>query len=194
MARQVNQYVQGCSDCQRIKPRQGPSQTTLIPNEVPTEQWDVISIDLTGPLPPSRGHNAIMVVVDRLTKYIIAVPCSTNITAEGTAKIYRDHVFRRFGLPRKVISDRGPQFVSEYMKEFFRITKIEGNPSTAYHPQTDGQTEREHAEIKKYLKAWINERQDNWAEWLPMAEFAINNQASAATGVSPFFLNHGRHP
>jgi hypothetical protein len=157
-------------------------------------------MDLIGPLPESKGplttdptYNMIFVAVCRLTKMVVIAPTTTDLTSEGTARLMRDHIFKRFGIPEKIISDRGPQFVSSFMKEFYKMIDIEGNPSTAYHPQTDGQTERENAEVGKYLRMWINERQNNWSEWLSIAEFCINNRTSA-TGKSPFYLNHGRHP
>ena len=154
-----------------------------------------MSVDIIGPLPKSRGYNAIMVVVDQgNTKQVIAIPTTIEQTAEGTARLYRDHVFKRVGLFKRIISDRGKEFVSSFMKELFTMLKVEMNPSTAYHPQTDGQTERVNAEIEVYLRQWVNEKQNDWAEWLAIAEFALNNRASSATGESPFFLNHGRHP
>jgi hypothetical protein len=149
---------------------------------------------MIGPLPQSNGYDAILVVVDRLTKMVVTMPTNTTLTAEGTAELFRDHVFKRFGIPKKVISDRGTQFVSKFMTALYKMLDVEMNPSTAYHPQTDGQTERENAEIEKYLRAWINTTQDDWAEWLAIAEFAINNRTSAATQVSPFMLNYGRNP
>jgi len=187
-------YVSACETCQRTKPRQGAIAAPLHPHDPPSAPWEVISADMIGPLSKSNGFDAIFVIVDRLTKMVIAVPSTVDQTAEGTARIFRDHVFKRFGVPKKVISDRGPQFVSNFMTEFYRMVGITANPSTAYHPQTDGQTERANAEVEKYLRAWINTRQDDWAEWLAIAEFAINNRTTTATGVSPFELNYGRHP
>ena len=117
-----------------------------------------------------------------------------DLTSEGAARIMRDRVFRDHGLPRKVISDRGPQFVSGFMKELYRLLGIEGNPSTAYHPQTDGQTERVNQEIEQYLRIFVNHHQDDWAEWVPLAEFSYNDKQNSSTGCSPFFLEYGQHP
>jgi transposase InsO family protein len=190
----VARYVRACETCQRTKPRQGPIATELYPHSSPEEPWSHIAADLIAPLPDSQGYDAILTVVDKLTKMVIAIPTNTNLTAEGTARQFRDHVFKRFGIPKKVTSDRGPQFVSNFMKEFYKMIGVEGNPSTAYHPQTNGQTERTNAELEKYLRQWVNDRQDDWAEWLAIAEFALNNRVVEATGVTPFQLNYGRHP
>lgn len=96
----------------------------------------------------------------------------------------------------KVIGDRGSIFVSAFMRELYRLLGIELNPSTAYHPQTDGQTERINQEVEQYLRLFkfVNHRQDDWAEWLAIAEFALNNRTSSATGYSPFYINYGKHP
>ena len=91
------------------------------------------------------------------------------------ARLYRDHVFRLHGLPRKIIHDRGPQFDATFMKELYKLLRIEGNPSTAYHPQTDGQTERVNQELELYLRMYVDYRQSDWSEWLALAEFAYNN-------------------
>ena len=114
--------------------------------------------------------------------------------AEGMAKIYRDHVFHLHGLPRKIIHDRGTQFDAKMMKELYKLLHIEGNPSTAYHPQTDGQTEHVNQELEQYLRLYVNHRQSDWADWLALAEFAHNNRVHSATKMSPFYANTGRHP
>ena len=110
------------------------------------------------------------------------------------AKIYRDHVFRLHGLPRKIIHDRGTQFDAKMMKELYKLLHIEGNPSTAYHPQTDGQTERVNQELEQYLRLYVSHRQSDWADWLALAEFAYNNREHSATKMSPFYVNSGTHP
>ena len=135
-----------------------------------------------------------MVVVDRFPKMTCYIPVTMNITSKGVAKNLWEQVFKDTGLLRKVISDRGPQFVSNFMKELCNQLGIERNPSTAYHPQKDGQTERVNQEMEQYLRLYISYQQDDWAEWLPMAEFAHNNRQHSSTGKSPFFVNLGRHP
>ena len=194
LQRDVNRYVEGCEACQRTKARRTLVKAPLHPHSVPLGPWEVISVDLIGELPESAGYNAICVVVDRFSKQIHVVPTQTSLTAHGMAKIYRDQVFRLHGIPRKIIHDRGPQFESKFMKDFYRMVGIEGNPSTAYHPQTDGQTERLNQEIEQYLRLFIDHHQSDWAEWLSLAEFAYNNKVQTSLGHSPFFVNQGYHP
>ena len=116
------------------------------------------------------------------------------MTLEGVARIFRDTVWRDFGLPEVVISDRGSQFVSNFTKDLYWLLGIKMNPSTAYYPQTDGQTECINQEVEQYLRLFVNYHQDNWAEWLPLAEFSYNDKIQSSTGYSPFYLNYGQHP
>ena len=190
----VSRYVEGCQTCQRVKPRRMAIAAPLSPNEIPTRPWEIVSVDIIGPLPESNGFDAILVFVDRFSKKIEALPCNKEITSLGVAEMYRDHPFKHHGLPRKFISDRGPQFVSKFMTELCKLIGVDRNPSTAFHPQTDGQTERINQEIEQYLRIFVNHRQSDWAEWLPLAQFSYNDKIHSSTGFTPFFLNYGQHP
>ena len=121
-------------------------------------------------------------------------PVSTKITSQGVAKIFRDEIFKLHGIPKKVISDRGPQFVSSFMKELYSQLQIEGNPSITYHPETDGQTERINTWVEQYLCIYINHQQSNWVKWLSIVEFTHNQTSSSATTFFPFLLNYGQQP
>jgi len=121
-------------------------------------------------------------------------PVSTDLTTKGVATIFRDHIFKLHGTPLKVISDRGPQFVSLFMEALYTLLKIEGNPSTAYHPQTDGQTERYNATVEQYLRLYTYHPQNDWVEWLALAKFAHNQKPTSSSGYSPFMLNFGQQP
>jgi hypothetical protein len=145
-------------------------------------------------LPESSGFDAILVVVDRLTKMAHFLPTTGTVDSEGTAALFRDGVFRLHGLPSDLVSDRGATFTSEFSRSLCRLTGITQNLSTAFHPQTDGQTERVNSVLEQYLRGYSNYQQDNWAELLSMAEFSYNNKVSATTGVSPFFANYHYHP
>ena len=151
-------------------------------------------MDFVTGLPWSEGCDAIRVVVDRFTKQRHLIGCRSDIDAAGTAELFLRHVFRLHGLPLDIVSDRGPQFVSDFWKHLCRRLGIERKLSTAFHPQTDGQTERLNAVMEQYLRSYVTYLQDDWLAWLPMAEFAANNHTSESTGVSPFFANLGYHP
>ncbi len=128
------------------------------------------------------------------TKMVLFIPCSETITAEGVARLYLHHVFKHFGLPLKVISDRDTRFTSKFAKELCRCLGILQNISTAYHPRTDGQSERTNQWLEQYLRFWTNHKQTNWTTYLPVAEFAHNTWYNATTKTSPFRLLMGYEP
>jgi hypothetical protein len=194
ISRYVAAYVKGCGMCNRTKIFPSKPSGKLIPTQIPKDPWQIVTVDLITGLPKSQGNDSIMVVVDRLSKMIHVIPTTETVTSEGVARHFRDNVWKLHGLPEQVISDRGTQFVSGFMKELYGLLGIKMAPSTAYHPQTDGQTERVNQEIEQYLRVFVNHRQDDWAEWLPLAEFSHNNRIQASTRQTPFMLNFGRHP
>ena len=122
------------------------------------------------------------------------IPCTEDINAEETAALYAKHTFPLYGLPSKIISDRDPRFASRFTQELCNILGIKQNISTAYQPRTDGQSERTNQWLEQYLRFCVNERQDNWAAYLPMAEFTHNNWPNETTRESPFFLLMGYNP
>lgn len=134
-----------------------------------------------------------MVVVDRMTKQAHMIPCN-DMSSRHTAYLFYKDCFRIHGLPDSIVSDRGSQFTAEFWKWMCKLLQIDHRLSTAYHPQTDGQTERMNARIEQYLRAYVNYAQNDWVRYLPSAEFAINNQDSGVTGVSPFMAVYGLHP
>ena len=119
---------------------------------------------------------------------------TTNISSEGIVKIYRDDIWKLYGIPRKILSDRGPQFASKFMEKFTKALGTKRQLSTAYHPQTDGQMERINQEIGMFLRYYMNYQQDDWMNWLAAEEFQYNDKKHAATGKTPFELNFERHP
>ena len=190
----VEKYVSGCDKCQRTKNRNQRTHGLLQPNTVPTAPWQIISCDLITQLPKSSGFDAIFVVVDRLTKQAHFIPTTSDVDSPGIADLFVSSVWKYHGTPREVISDRGPQFAAKFLRQVFRRLGIKSALSTAYHPQTDGQTERVNQELEQYLRAFINHRQSDWASLLPMAEFSHNTKAHAATKTSPFQLVYGYEP
>ena len=193
MSRYIASYCKGCDRCNRTKSFPAKPVGKLVPTQIPKDVWEIITVDLITGLPESQGYNAIMVVVDRLSKYIHVMPTNDTATSEGIARLFRDNVWKNHGLPEQVISDRGPQFVSNFMRELNKLLGIKIAASTAYHPQTDGQTERVNQEVEQYLRLFVNHRQDDWADWLSMAEFSYNNRIQASTRQTPFMLNSGRN-
>ena len=181
----VKEFVDRCTACQSTKvlPR---TRVPLKPNQVPMEVWSVITMDFIVDLPLSKGYDSLFVVVDRLNKAIILSPCNKTITAEETSQLYLSNVWKRTGLPCQVISDRGPQFASKVMQEIWSKLGIKSTMSTAFHPQTDGETEHVNQELEQYLRIFCNFQVDNWAELIPFMEFAHNARADSATNHSPF--------
>ena len=166
----------------------------LRPNEVPERLWQYITVDFITKLPMSKGHDSILVVCDRFSKMSHFVVTTEKTMVEGLARLFRDNVWKLHGLLESVISDRGPQFAVGMMRELNKMLGIETKLSMAYHPETDGQTERTNQELEQYLRMYVNHRQNNWAEWLATAEFAFNNKVHTATKISPFQVNYGRKP
>jgi transposase InsO family protein len=148
---------------------------------------------ITG-LPESGGHNAILGVVDRLTKMSHFIPCRDTCTAEDVALMFRVYIWKLHGLPESIVSDRGSVFVSELWRTLCKELGINSKLSTAFHPETDGQTEHTNAILEQYLRAYINYEQDDWSSWLSQAEFANNAHILETTGTTPFFANYGYHP
>ena len=122
------------------------------------------------------------------------MPTMSLVTAEGVAQLFWDNVWKLHRLPEKVLSNRRPQFASKVMREINRLLGIKTATSTVFHPQTDGQTERINQEIEQYLQLFINHRQLDWMNWLPMAEFVYNNRVQLSTKYSLFMLNAGQNP
>src|SRR5260221_650553 len=166
----------------------------LIPNKVPDQCWQVISVDMIGELPDSKGNNAVLMVVDHLSKQIHAVPTVTSLDSARVAQLFLEHIWRHHGLPEEVISNHGPAFISNFSRKLAALLGVKLTPSTSYHLQTDGQTERMNQEIEVYLWVFMSHRQDDWADWLPLTEFAYNNKVHTATCQTPFELDTRQHP
>jgi hypothetical protein len=135
-----------------------------------------------------------MCVIDNLTKCAHFIPTYTTINAEGTALLFLKEVWKHHGTPQAVVSDRGPQFVAAFMCELYKLLGIKLATLTAYHPQTDGQTERVNQELEGYLRIFTSRRQDDWDELLPLGEFSHNNPVHSSTQQTPFMVDTGRHP
>jgi len=151
-------------------------------------------MDFITALPTSNGKDALWVIIDRLTKMGHFVACQGTMNPEDLADHFLQQVIRPHGLPSSIVSDRGSQFTSDFWKPVTEALGISCNLSTAFHPQTDGQTERANATLEQYLRAYCNYQQDDWERLLPIAEFCYNNTQTGTTRITPFFANYGYHP
>jgi hypothetical protein len=151
----------------------------------------MVLVDFITELPEVHGFDAIMVVVDILGKHTHMILTHTTITAAGSTRLYLTHVWKLHGLPEAMLSDHGPQFVVEFMHELYHLLDICMALSTAYHPQTDSQTECINQELEQYIHLFVNEHQDNWDELILMAEFQYNNHVHSMTQTILFMVDHG---
>ena len=157
--------------------------------------FETVAIDFITKLPISQGYDSILSVTDHdCTKAAMFILCTEEITTEETAALYLKQVVTNFGLPGKIISDCNLRFVSKFTRELCKLMGIEQNISTAYHPRTDGQSEHTNQWVETFLRFVTNYKQDDWARWLPMAQFAHNNWHSDTTRKSPFFLLMSYNP
>jgi hypothetical protein len=195
MRRDVMEYVRQCDLCQRNKSSNQRAAGLLQPLPIPDAPWASVSVDFIMPLPRTkRGHNGIVVFVDRLTKMAVFAPTSTSVKAEGVASIFFDKVVCRFGLPLQIVSDRDTRFASEFWQTLSGLCGMKSSMSSAFHPQSDGQTERMNRVLEDMIRHYISPNQDNWDTLLPPLEFAVNNAYNESVKSSPFMLNYGRHP
>ena len=198
MSKDVKDYVSSCDICQRVKaPRHRPyGEMQALPQ--PERPWQEVTMDFITGLPPSKRrdcvYDAILVVVDRYTKMTRYIPTVKTVTAVQLADLFHEEIVCRFGTPRGVVSDRGSVFTSAFWSDLCYHMKMKRRLSTAFHPQTDGQTERQNQTLEHYIRCYCSDEQDNWASLLPLAEFAYQNGTQTSIGCSPFYAMYGYHP
>ncbi|MCX6040304.1 MAG: RNase H-like domain-containing protein [Caldilinea sp.] len=193
--RDVDEYVRTCPACQLAKQRYGKVAGKLQPLPIPLYPWEQVTIDIVGPLPRTEDqHDAFVVFVDRLSKMMHVAPCHYDDTAPHYARTFLREVFRLHGLPAAIVSDRDPKWTSHFWEALFQMLGTRLNMSTAFHPQTDGQSERANRTILEILRTLAFDHPTNWDRCLPAAEFAYNNSVQASTKHTPFYVNYGRHP
>jgi hypothetical protein len=194
MRADILQFVQACVVCTQAKPDRSKYPGLLQPLPVPKASWEVISMDFVEGLPSSGSVNAILVVVDKFSKFAHFVPLRHPFTAESVAKLFLDHIYRLHGLPVAIISDRDRVFTSKFWQTLFRLAGVELRMSSAYHPQTDGQTERVNQCLETFLRCFIHACPRRWSHWLSAAEFWYNSSPHSALGRSPFEVLYGYPP
>ncbi|KAF8749822.1 hypothetical protein RHS01_09855 [Rhizoctonia solani] len=186
-------HVDSCETCQRIRK---PKYASIPPQplELPSRPWQHLSYDMIVDLPKDGNHDSILVIVDSFTKYGIFVKCSKKLKAPELAELFLEHIWKRHGMPEKTVSDRGRVFNNKFLWALYKRLGIDPHFSSAYHPQSDGQTERVNPSIKHFLRAYSGVNQRDWTKWLPMAEFAYNNAVHSSTGKTPFKALYGWEP
>ena len=194
MTDDVKRYVASCDACQRNKPSNQAPAGLFQPLPIPQRRWQQVSMDLITQLPSSEGHDAILVVVDMLSKMVHCVPTHTTATAEDIAVLFFREVVRLHGLPEILVSDRDSRFTGHFWTALMGALGTKLHMSTPDHPQTDGQTERANRTVETMLRAYVNAELTNWRRYLPAVEFAINSAVQSSTGFSPFYLNYGEDP
>jgi len=160
LTKEVEKYVEGCDTCQRHKNQSKAPAGKLMPNTIPEKLWSHILADFITKLPLAQGYDAVLVVCDCFSKMAHFIAIIEKTSAEGLTRLFRDHVWKLHGLPESITLDRGVQFAVGMMKKLNNLLGIQMKLSTAYYPQTDGQTERINQELEQYLRVFIDHRQE----------------------------------
>ncbi|GBG88234.1 hypothetical protein CBR_g46801 [Chara braunii] len=191
----TKEYVRTCKICQEANIPNHPPYGLLQPLPIPTQRWTSVSMDFIGPLrpPTPRGHDAIFVVVCRLTKHAHFLPCKYASSTKDIASLYFNRIAIHHGLPTSIVSDRDPRFTSHFWRGLHEIYGSELRLSSSYHPQLDGQTEVTNKTLGSILKKFV-ENDSDWDLHLAHTEIAYNHAISPATGMSPYYCDLGYHP
>jgi hypothetical protein len=193
MKREIAKYVSECDTCQRVKVSHLKSAGTLQPLPIPSWKWEDICMDFIMGLPnTSRHHDSIWVIVDRLTKIARFLPVHTTHKIEKYAETYIDQIVRLRGILKTIVSDRGALFVARFWEQHQKLLGTTVIRSSAYHPQTDGQTERVNQILEDMLRACVLHYGKNWDKFLSLAEFSYNNSYQSSLKMAPFEALYGR--
>lgn len=194
MKAHVIDFIRQCDICQHAKHSNTHPGGLLQPIPPPTGAWREITMDFVEGLPLSDGYNVIMVVVDRFTKYAHFVPLRHPYTAPTVARQFIDCIVKLHGMPRSIISDRDHIFTSHFWKQLFYQLGTKLKYTTAYHPQTDGQSERVNQCLEMFLRCMVQDSPRQWRRCLPLAEFWYNSTFHTSIGCSPFKALYGHDP
>eukprot|EP00253_Pinus_taeda_P020615 PITA_20615 len=193
MKKDIVNLVARCLECQRVKAKHRHPAGLLQPHEIPKSKWEVISMDFIVGLPMTpRRHDSIFVVVDTLTKSAHFLLVKTTYKAPKIVRVFINEIMRLHGVPRKIISDRGAVFTGRFWTSFQEALGTQLNFSTAYHPKTDGQSERTNQILEDMLRMYVMDQQKRWEEFLPLVEFAYNNSYQSSIKMAPFEFLYGR--
>jgi Integrase core domain/Chromo (CHRromatin Organisation MOdifier) domain len=190
----VINLVQNCNTCQLNKGENIATPGLLQPIPIPEGPWSVLSMNFICGLPRSSGKDVLLVIIDKFTKYCHLIPLSHPFKAIDVAQYFLDNIYKLHGLPSKIITDRDPLFTSNFWKELMKRLEVQLNFSTAYHPQTDGQTERLNQCIEAYLRCMVFQKPKDWIKWVPLAEWWYNINYHSALHTTPFEALYGYSP
>jgi hypothetical protein len=187
-------YVKTCLTCQQNRTLNKKQAGLLQPLLIPKGPWESVSMDFMVSLPPSKGFDAIMVVVDRFSKMAHFIPTKDEATAQEMGRLFFSHIFKHHGLPKDIVLDRDLKFTSKFWRALWKRMGSELKMSTSFHPQTDGQTERVNLVIQQFLRNYVAADQQDWVDHLELAEFCYNNSTHSATGSTPFQMVTSKSP
>jgi hypothetical protein len=187
-------YVPTCTACQQHKSKTTRPIGPLHPLPVPDERCESVAMDFVGPLPVDQGYNCLLTVTDRLNSKYRLIPTTTNASAEKTAELFFDNWYCENGLPLSIISDRDKLFTSRFWAHLCLLTGIEHKCSSAYHPQTDGASERTNKKVVQMLRFHVERNQTGWVRALPRIRFQLMSSVNMSTGFTPFQLQFGKTP
>ncbi|MBW0504441.1 hypothetical protein O181_044156 [Austropuccinia psidii MF-1] len=187
MTQFIKDYVSSSQQCSRNKNIHHKKFGLLKSLPIPNGPCICLSIDFITHLPLSNAFDSILVIVDRFSKMAVFIPTMSSITSLDLAHLFIKSICSKHGLPSSIVSDRGPLFVFSFCTNICQQLKISRDLSTAYHPETDGQTERVNQILEQYVWTYFSYHQDYWNTWLPLAEFAYNNFDHSSTKQSQFF-------
>ena len=191
----VKQYCRNCHTCRRIQVPRDRKPGLLHPLPVPSRPWEHITVDYCSFNKDKHGFDNVLVFIDRFSKQAVSIPCQKTSDARDLAKLYIYHIYRYFGPPLSITSDRGPQFVSRFWTTLCTILGTKRQLSTADHPQTDGQTEIYNQYLQRRLRPFVSYYQDDWSEFLPLMDYAqLSLPHDSLGGLTPFEVVHGYAP
>ena len=194
MKKIVANFISSCLICQQTKYMTTKQPGLLQPLPIPAAPWTELSMDFIIGLPNSAGYTAVLVVVDRLTKVAHFSPLKSSFTAKSVAEVFMNSIIKLHGFPLGIVSDRDPIFLSNFWKQLMSHGGTKLHYSSAYHPQSDGQTEVANRCLEQYLRAFTSDQPSLWHKYLPLAELCYNTTHHSTIGMSPHQALYGYNP
>ena len=194
MSSDIRKFMAQCVDCQLVKYEPAKPWGLLCPLPVPSQSWEDLSMDFIVGLPAYRDNTCILVIVDHFSKGLHLSMLSSHHTAQSVAQLFMELVGKLHGMPRSIIFDRDPLFISKFWQALFHLSVTKLKMSFAYHPQTDGQAEVANRIIEQYLRAFIHCKPNSWGHFLLWAEWSYNTSTHSSMGMTPFKVTFGRKP